>query len=245
MRLVTKLASLGHAARDQAGIKVRQPLSEAAFAVSKPGEAQLLENYADLLMDELNVKSVRLLGSAGEAVSYSLKPLPRQLGQKYKGLFPKVSQAIGELDASQAGPSVLAGEAVKVTVEGITLEIQPDEVEVSSIAQAGFAVASEGGYLAALKTGLTSALRQEGLAREFVRRAQELRKQAGLEIADRIRLYITATPGVLEAIQAHRDYVAGETLALEIIEGEAPGGVAASEAWFDGQWVKVGIEKVE
>ena len=97
-----RLASLGHAARNQAGIKVRQPLAEAAFSLGRPDEAQALERHADLLADELNVKRVRVLGSADEAISYSLKPLPKQLGQKYKGLFPKVAEAIKALDPARA-----------------------------------------------------------------------------------------------------------------------------------------------
>jgi isoleucyl-tRNA synthetase len=243
MRLVMKLASLGHAAREKAAIKVRQPLSEIAFAVGRPEEAALAERYANLLADELNVKQVRSLTSAGEVIAYSLKPLPKQLGGKYKGLFPKVSAAIGELEPGQAARSLLAGEPVSVTVDGIRLEIQPDEVEVRSEARSGLVVASEGAYLAALKTELTPALVREGLAREFVRRVQDLRKQAELDIADRIRLYVTATPDLIAALQAHREYVMGETLAVDLVESEPPAEAATSEAWFDGQWVKFGIEK--
>ena len=104
--------------RNQAAIKVRQPLSEVAFSVAGQDEATPCKQYADLLADELNVKRVRLLGSAGEAVSYSLKPLPKQLGQKYKGQFPKVAAAILELDAEPAALALLAGQPVRVEVEG-------------------------------------------------------------------------------------------------------------------------------
>jgi isoleucyl-tRNA synthetase len=104
-------------------------------------------------------------------------------------------------------------------------------------------VASEGAYLAALKTELTPVLVREGLAREFVRRIQDLRKQAELDIADRIRLYVTATPDLIAALQAHREYVMGETLAIELNESEPPTEAATGEAWFDGQWVKFGIIK--
>ncbi len=243
MRLVMKLASLGHAARNQAAIKVRQPLAEVAFAVSRPEEGGALENFADLLADELNVKLVRPLGSAGEAVSYSLKPLSKQLGQKYKGLFPKVSQAILGLEPEAAGRSLLAGRSVRVSVEGITLDIQPDEVEVRSEARSGLVVASEGAYLAALHTELTPELVQEGLAREFVRRVQDLRKQAEFEVADRIRLYVQATPDLMEAVKKHGEYVTGETLTVEFVESMPPPEATINEAWFDGQWVKMGLLK--
>jgi isoleucyl-tRNA synthetase len=211
-----RLASLGHAARNQAALKVRQPLSEVAFSVSNPKEAQTLEQYADLLADELNVKNVRALGSAGEAVSYSLNPLPKQLGQKYKGNFPAVRSAILALDAEQAGRALLDDIPVQVEVGGETLEIVPGEVEVRAEARSGLVVASEGAYLAALKTDLTPELVREGLAREFVRRVQDLRKQAGFDIADRIHLSVSASPALAEAIRVHRDYIMGETLTVEL-----------------------------
>lgn len=242
MELAMKLASLGHASRNQAQIKVRQPLAEVAFSVSNQDEAQALQAYAGLLMDELNVKKVSLLGSAGEAVSYCLKPLPKQLGQKYKGLFPKVSQAILALDASVAGPALLSGASVRASVEGIALEIQPDEVEVRAEARQGLVVASEGAYLAALHTELTPELVEEGLAREFVRRVQDLRKQAEFDISDRIRLYLEASPALEAAIRKQQGYVLGETLTVEWLESWPEGG-ASSEAEFDGERVSFTIVK--
>jgi isoleucyl-tRNA synthetase len=89
MTLVMKLASLGHSARNKSNIKVRQPLSEAAFAVGKAEEGSY-PTLPGILEDELNVKHVRLLGGDEEAVTYSLNPLPKQLGQKYRALSPKV-----------------------------------------------------------------------------------------------------------------------------------------------------------
>ena len=244
MRLVMRLASLGHAARNQAALKVRQPLSEVAFSVSNPREAQALEQYTDLLADELNVKQVRALGSAGEAVSYSLNPLPKQLGQKYKGNFPAVRAAILTLDAEQAGRALLDGNPIQVEADGETFEILPDEVEVRAEARSGLVVASEGAYLAALKTDLTPELVREGLAREFVRRIQDLRKQAGFDIADRIHLSVSASPGLAEAIQAHRDYIMGETLSLQLNLVEPPAGASSTTFEFDGEKVRVGIVKL-
>lgn len=244
MHLVMQLASLGHAARSQAGIKVRQPLAEIAFATGKQEESRALEGYADLLADELNVKRVRTLRSADEAVSYTLKPLPKQLGQKYKALFPRVSQAILETDAVRTAHTLLAGKPIIISVDGNELEILPEEVEVRLEARSGLAVAAEGSYLAALQTELTPELIREGLAREFVRRVQELRKQADFEIADRIQLNLMATPELVEAIQAHREYILGETLTIELKLSEPPAESASTEAWFDGQWMKIGITKL-
>ncbi|HJW89217.1 MAG TPA: isoleucine--tRNA ligase [Anaerolineales bacterium] len=243
MQLVMRLASLGHAARNQAAIKVRQPLAEVAFSVGNAAETRALERYAELLADELNVKQVRSLSSAGEAVAYSLNPLSKQLGQKYKAHFPAVRAAIQALDAEQAAQDLLAGQPLQVVLDGETLEILPEEVEVRAEARSGLVVASEGPYLAALKTELTPTLLREGLARGFVRRVQDLRKQAGFVIADRIRLYVQATPQLAQAIQEHRQYILGETLALELHISEPPSSSAQASAEFDGESVKIGVVK--
>ncbi len=243
MRLVMRLASLGHSARNQAAMKVRQPLAEAAFSVGSMKEAHALEKYADLLADELNVKRVTALGSAGEAVSYSLNPLPKQLGGKYKSQFPEVRKAILALDPQKAAQDLLSGEPIFVSVGGETLEILPDEVEVRAEALTGLVVASEGAYMAALKTDLTPELVREGLAREFVRRVQDLRKQSEFDIADRIYMHVNASENLTQAIQEYQDYIMGETLTLELKSGAPPGEAAKSEFEFDGEQASVGLVK--
>ena len=243
MKLVMRLASLGHSARNLAAIKVRQPLSQAAFSVSNKDEARALEEFADLLADELNVKQVSLLGSAGEAVTYRLRPLPKQLGQKYKSLFPEVAKTIAGLETEAAAQALLSGGTVQVEVEGTMYEILPDEVEVRAEARSGLVVSSEGAYLAALSIDLTSELILEGLAREFVRRLQDFRKQVGLEIADRILVSISATPRLVEALQTYRQTIMGEILAVEfILESEAQGTYNTSLE-FDGEKATVAISK--
>ncbi len=244
MALVMKLASLGHAARNKANRKVRQPLAEVAFAVGSADEQHVVDAYADLLADELNVKQVRSLNTAGEAVSYSLNPLPKQLGQKYGSRFPAVRQALLAADAESAARALLAGQALDVRVGEETLSIQPDEVEVRSQARSGYAVATEGAYLAALVTELTPELVQEGLAREFVRRVQDLRKQADLDISDRIRVVFSATPALEQAVQAYPNYISTETLALELVSGEVAEDLPNLHDSFDGETVTVGLEKV-
>lgn len=240
VRIVVRLASLGHAARNTAGIKVRQPLSEMAFSVARREEIDALERFAAVLADELNVKKVSVLGSAGEAVSYSLKPLPKQLGQKYKGLFPKVAQAVLTLDAPTAARALLAGQSVEVMVDGETLFVQPEEVEVRAEALSGLTVAQDGAYLAALHTTLTPALEMEGLAREFVRHVQELRKKSGLDLSDRIHLSVNASPRLSQAIDDFREYILGETLTTTL-DGE-PSGTAES-MHFDGEEAVVSLKK--
>ncbi len=243
MGLVMRLASLGHAARNKANRKVRQPLLEVAFAVGNRDEMRVVEEHADLLEEELNVKHVRLLNAAGEAVSFALNPLPKQLGQKYGNLFPELRKAILALDVDKTAPELLAGQSVKVSITSGEYEILPEEIEVRVTAKSGYSVAADGAYLAALVTDLTPELVKEGLAREFVRRVQDLRKSADLDIADRIHLYYTATPGLLEAVSAFADYVKGETLAVDLLPGTNPEGLPSVEDEFDKEKVTVTIQK--
>jgi len=244
MALVMRLASLGHAARNKANRKVRQPLAEAAFAVGNAEEIPVVQAYADLLADELNVKRVRVLDATSEAVAYSLNPLPKQLGQKYASRFPAIRKAILDLDPEPAAKRLLNNQPIDVHVNGETYTILPEEVEVRVQAREGFAVASEGPYLAALVTDLTPELIQEGLAREFVRRVQELRKQADLDIADRIRLYYQATPGLEAAVAAFKDYIMGETLTVEMLNQPLPPNLPAAEDTFDGEKLQIALERI-
>ncbi len=196
--------------------------------------------------DELNVKSVSLLTTSDDALSYRLNPLPKQLGgQKYKGLSPKIRQAIIALPARESAERFLSGQSVMVSVDGHDYDIEPDEVEVITESRAGYEVAADGAYLAALITTLTPELISEGMAREVVRRVQALRKDAGLDIADRIRLTYAASPRLAEAIEANRDYITSETLALELELSENPQGLASAEDRFDEQDLKIALEKVE
>jgi len=244
MSLVMRLASLGHAARNKANRKVRQPLSEVAFSVRNMEEEKVAINYSELLADELNVKKVRFLNTAGEAVSYSLNPFPKQLGQKYGSLFPAIRKLILEMDTESTALKLLSGETIALTVDGKTLEILPEEVEVRLQAREGYSVAAEGAYLAALVTELTPELVAEGLAREFVRRVQDARKAADLDIADRIRLTYAASPVLLKAVEDFREYIMNETLTTELIYGDTPEAAFVVEDAFDGEKVRIGIQKV-
>jgi len=245
MQLVMKLAALGHSARDQAGIKVRQPLSEAAFLVTNAEEARFVEGFAGLLEDELNVKCVRLLGSAGEAAAYKLNPLPKQLGQKYKFRLPAIRHAILELNPDEAALLLKEGKPVSINVENEQLEILPSEIEVRRQARSGFTVASNGAYVCALKVDLTAELIQEGLAREFARCVNEARKQADYDIANRIHLYVEANPSLSAAIQSHQGYILEETFCLKLDFEPVPESISRTQTAFAGESVTFGMVKTE
>jgi isoleucyl-tRNA synthetase len=243
MNLVMKLVSLGHAARNKSGLKVRQPLQEVAFTVSNFDDPSSIEKYAELLQDELNVKKVRLLSAASEAAAYELMPLPKQLGQKYKESFPQVRAAILRIEPERAAKLLMNGEAIKVEAAGKEYEILPDEVEVRLQAKEGFSVASEGAYLAALVTSLTPELVNEGLAREFVRRVQEARKQADFEISDRIKIFFSSSDNLRKAIEEYSDYIKQETLAVAIDCENVPDRLPNMSDEFEGESVTFWLEK--
>ncbi|HPB40695.1 MAG TPA: isoleucine--tRNA ligase, partial [Flexilinea sp.] len=243
MELVINLASLGHSARNKANRKVRQPLSECAFSLGVAENQAVVEKYADVLKDELNVKKVRLLDAASEAMEFTLNPQPKQLGQKYGSLFPAIRKKILEMDSKTTGRQLLEGKSIQVEVDGKTYEILPEEVEVRAVAHEGFVVASEGSNIAALVTTLTPELEREGLSREFVRRVQDLRKTADLDISDRIDVVYEASSELAEAIRENADYISNETLAVSLKEGPVPADWASVEDSFDGQTVKVGLRK--
>jgi isoleucyl-tRNA synthetase len=243
MRLVMRLASLGHAARSKANRKVRQPLAEAAFSVANVNERSAVKNYDDLLMDELNVKKVRLLDASTEALQHTVKPLPKQLGQKYGNKFPLIQKALLALNSEEVAHALLTEGRFRVEADGQEYEILPAEVEVKSLAKEGFAVAEEGSYVAALVTELTPELVAEGLAREFVRRLQDFRKESGLDVADRIKITLEATPALQDAILRYQDYVTGDTLTVALTFGAPPADAKVLSEAFDGETVTIGLLK--
>jgi isoleucyl-tRNA synthetase len=243
MSVVMKLVSLGHSARQKANRKVRQPLAEAAFSVGNAAERSSVESFAELISDELNVKKVRLLDAATEAVSHTVKPLPKQLGQKYGNKFPMIQKAILAMDAEMVASTLMSGDPLNVTAGGEAFEVLGDEVEVKAQAKEGFAVAEEGPYVAALVTELTPELLQEGLAREFVRRVQDLRKSADLDVSDRVNLFVEASAGLKSAVEAHQEYITSETLTTTLTFDAAPADASVVEDEFEGEKVKIGLVK--
>ena len=243
MELIMRLVSLGHSARQKANRKVRQPLAEAAFSVGNPAERKALMNNMDVIADELNVKRVRLLDSSTEALTHTIKPLPKQLGQKYGNKYPAIQKAILAMNAEEVASILQSGNPVKVAVDDETYDILSDEVEVKAMAREGFAVAEQGAYVAALVTDLTPELVAEGLAREFVRRVQDLRKSAELDVADRVELFVEASAGLRSAVEAHEAYIKAETLTTKLSFASPPQNAAIVGDEFEGEQVKVGLIK--
>jgi isoleucyl-tRNA synthetase len=245
MDLVVKLAGLGRAARGQANLKLRQPLAKLTVALNNPADWAAVERLAELLADEVNVKQIDFADGEGELVSFTVRPVLPKLGPKYGPLTPRIRQALASADASQVARTVQAGQPVELVVEGQPIILQPDEVEVLAVASSGYAVAEAGGLVVGVSTELTPDLVREGLAREVVRRIQMLRKNAGLELTDRIVTTYQADGMLAEAIEQFRDYVAGETLSVELVTNPAPNGAVSQRFDVEGRSLVLALQAVE
>jgi isoleucyl-tRNA synthetase len=218
MEDVRQLAGLGRAAREEAGVRTRQPL-RALHAVLPRGR-RLAEPMIELLADELNVKRVVFIGDSGDLLRLSAKPRFGVLGPKHGADTPKVASVIAGL-AGEPLERLRSGVSIQIEVEGRGIEVSPDDATILEEARTEMAMESAGGYVAALDTEIDESLRAEGLAREIVNRVQRLRRDAGLEVADRIRLRIHGPEELERAAADHRAYIAGETLAVEVVLGES------------------------
>ncbi|RME61246.1 MAG: isoleucine--tRNA ligase, partial [Caldilineae bacterium] len=178
MALVQKITTLGRAARENASLKVRQPLQQVVVRVRSDEEKASLLRMADYLLSELNVKEVAFADAASDLVDVQVHPLPKQLGQKYGRGFPVIRKAFSEMDQMELAGKFQAGESVVVEADGASYEVTPEDVEVRSTPRAGYSVAEDGGYLVAVTTTITPELALEGQSREVVRRVQQLRKDA-------------------------------------------------------------------
>jgi isoleucyl-tRNA synthetase len=171
--------------------------------------------HQDQILEELNVRALELAAADAELVSYRLKPNLPKVGKKHGKLIPRIREALTAADGKAIATAAAAGRAFELTVGDETLTLEAEDVLVETSSAEGYACAEESGFLVGLDTRLDDDLRREGLARELVRTAQDARKQAGLEVSDRITLRIEGTPGVEAALARHREMIMDETLATE------------------------------
>ncbi|HKJ00854.1 MAG TPA: DUF5915 domain-containing protein, partial [Longimicrobiales bacterium] len=211
------LVSLGRAAREEVQIRVRQPLRRLVAVV--PDGRALHGDVLELIRDELNVKEVSFLTSATELVTLVARPNFRNLGPRFGKSTQKAADTIRSL-SQEALARYRDGGEVSVAVDGATHVLQEGDLEVGQEAQGDLVVKGEGRYTVALDPELDDALRAEGIARELVNRIQRLRKDAGLEITDRVELLISGPDDVLSAARAFQDFIAGETLSVSVTVGD-------------------------
>lgn len=172
-----------------------------------------------------------------------IMPDNRKLGPKFGADFPKLRAALNAQDPFAVAAAAKAGQGVEVQVNGSAVTLAPEDILVQAMPREGLVVAGQDGIVVALDTHLTEALVHEGLAREVVRHVNDLRKEAGLELTDRIVTYYEASPKLQVAIKTFADYVRAETLSVELRDVAPTAASATATDNFDGESLTIGITK--
>ncbi|HEX7122408.1 MAG TPA: class I tRNA ligase family protein, partial [Gemmatimonadaceae bacterium] len=235
---IRELARLGRAAREEAGIRVRQPLSR-LLAVVPAAHAARVEPLLPLLASELNVKEATLLTSADELVELTAKPNFRHLGRRFGKRTPAAAKAIEGL-SSDALRALERGDAVTIEVDGQSHRVESDDLTILRRASGALVIKEGLGLLAAIDPVITPALRREGLARELVSRIQRLRKEEGFQVSDRIAVRLQGPDEIERAAREYKDWIATEVLAQTL---EIGGGVeyASRSVEIDGLSVRLAL----
>ena len=240
MALARAVVELGRRIRVETKTKTRQPLHEAVVHV--PGRDAELDGLLDVIADELNVKDVRFADTESFG-AWRAKPNYRVLGRALGRRVQAVADALARDDGSLAARSA-AGETVEITLDdGSAVTLEPDQVELAQEVMSGWGVASENGVTVALELEVSPELRLEGVARDLTRALQDLRKAAGLHVSDRIMAGVEASGTVAEALGAHPDAIAAETLAVELVRGAIPDAIIRQVTAIDDETVTVSLRK--
>jgi isoleucyl-tRNA synthetase len=236
MSLARETVSLGLGARKKSEVKVRQPLGE-AVVVADDRERMAIERVVDVVRDELNVKRVRFVAATEELGSYEVKPNYRTLGPIFGKAMPLAADAIAALDPARVAAAVRGDGSsvgtIGISVDGREHSLTAEDVILTMRAPEGYSVEREGAHAVALDLAIDGELREEGYAREIIHAVQNARKAAGLQVEDRIELALQGDSLLLRAADTHRHYIAGETLAVELLLGQDPHGGADGAAGAD------------
>ena len=222
MALVRATVEMGRTARAQAKTKNRQPLA-AAVVVADDAERDALERHAQLVRDELNVKELRFVSGSDELGTYEVKANYRTLGPRFGKGMPQAAAAVAALDPAHVAAALREGRSVGINVDGHEHELGPDDLLLAMQPLEGYQVERAGSHAVALELTLTDELLREGIAREIVHAIQGERRDAGLDVSDRIHLELDADADTLAAARAHEDYIAREVLATSVTLGNGGG----------------------
>ena len=239
MEAVRLTVELGRAARAQAKAKVRQPLRRAVIVANDAERKAIAKLGAEIVRAELNVKELDFVTDEGELVSYTAKPNYRTLGPRFGKNMPQVAAAVEALDAAHIASVLADGGEIGIAIDGADHSLGPDDVTLALQPLDGYEVEAEAGHAVALQLELDDELRREGLAREIVHAVQIARKEAGLEITDRIALGLDGEEELLAAARAHERYLADEVLAISVAYGATAGGVAK----IDGRELTISVTR--
>jgi isoleucyl-tRNA synthetase len=238
MEAARRAVELGRAARAQAKVKMRQPLAKAVI-VATESERETIEGLADVVRSELNVKALEFVTEEAELAAYAVKPNYRSLGPRFGKEMPQVAAAVSSLDPDHVREAIAGTRELGINVDGTDHTLEPEDLTLVMMPLEGYMVESEAGRAVALALDLDEELIQEGLAREVVRAVQNARKEAGLEVTDRIELMLSGDEELLAAARRHEEYLATETLAEHVAYGEDSG----EQATIEGRTLGIAVSR--
>jgi isoleucyl-tRNA synthetase len=240
MQLVRKAVAMGRALRSRFAIKTRQPLSEFTVVLADHRKIDLIRGMEELVKEELNVKKVAFDTNEERVVSISAKPNFKKLGRVFGPRMKDASAVIEKFSAAEI-KGLEAGDKVDV----LGNELAYDDIEIRRVRRSGLEVETEGELTVALEVAITPELKKECMAREFVNRVQNRRKETGLSVTDRIVIRCACPPDVETALSDFRAYVCAETLAVDIRYADAAAVENAERVDVEGLDVYIGVEKTE
>lgn len=206
------IVKLGRSARNAANIKNRQPLGMMLVSTDT-----LPDYYGDIVKDELNIKEVQLGADLSKYVNFEIKPNLPVLGKAYGKMIPGIRKAIGTMNQMDLAQRVNNGEVVTIDVDGISIELNKENLLVTMQGLEGFAFAGEGELGVVLDTNITEVLREEGHVREILSKIQNMRKESGFEVSDKIHLHVSGNEMLENIIKKFEDQIKRDTLAIEIV----------------------------
>jgi isoleucyl-tRNA synthetase len=235
---VKRVCSLGRAARAKAQIKVRQPVAE-VLVKARGDEGPMLQRQQALVLEELNAKKLTLLEDETGVVRYDVKPNLPVLGKKYGAEVAAIRAGLAALVPAEVAEAVRRGRSVSVAGH----ELEPEDILLQAQDSAGYAAASDGGYTVAISTALTPELEDEGLARELVRRIQDMRREAGFDLSDRITTWYGGDGDISRVVQSQSAYIQAETLSTSLVAGEAPADAHRADQDLEGVRVVLAVRR--
>ena len=214
-----EIVVMGRAARNTANIKNRQPIG----TMYVKSEFQLSEFYKEIIEDELNVKEVVFKDDIADFISYSFKPQMRTVGPKYGKLLNKFKTVLSELDGNKAMAELKSTGELKLDIDGQEIVLLEEDLLIDMAQMEGYVSESDHTITVVLDTNLTPELIEEGFVRELVSKIQTMRKEAGFEVMDKIRVYAKDNDKIVDIMKNHGDEIKSEVLAEDIVTGETKG----------------------
>ena len=238
MKELLEIVVLGRACRNTANIKNRQPIG----TMYVKAEKKMDKFYTDIIADELNVKEVKFADDVESFISYSFKPQLRTVGPKYGKLLGGIRQALTDIDGTAAMNELRTNGVLKLDINGNDVKLTEEDLLIETAQTEGYVSESDGETSVVLDTNLTPELIEEGFVREIISKIQTMRKEAGFEVMDKIKVYAHGNDKIQDVMKAHEDEIKSEVLADEMVLGETDGYV---KEWnINKEAVTMGVKKL-